>query len=76
MSDRPSWTCPGLDRLAAFARRYVPEPAQSEMLLLIEEQRRANILLRALAAERSPKGAEVARVEERIAELVARLEGS
>lgn len=73
MSDRPGWTCPGLDRLSLLAG-CLDEPARTRALLLIEEQRVANVQLRALAAARPANAAEVERIERRIAELVARLE--
>jgi hypothetical protein len=56
----------------AVVRRHVPEPDLTRALLLIEEQRRSNMLLRSAAAEHGHSVEEIAKLDARIAALMAR----
>ena len=75
MSDLPGWTCPAIDRVITAARRHIPEPELTDVLICLESLRVSHVMLRAAAAGRAPEraAAEVVRLDQRIEQLLRRL---
>ncbi|NOT72476.1 MAG: hypothetical protein HOP09_14740 [Hyphomicrobium sp.] len=71
----PGWTCPAIDRVIAAARRHIPEPELTDVLICLESLRVSHVAFRSIASGRNSTRAagEVERLDRRVEQLLRRL---